>query len=80
MSCVTMFVIPSFLSSQTPAGRGEWPPFPESGSVRGFFLLNGSRWFSLDYDYDYNEMDSNWFELNCIEVPRDICCDLALYK
>ena len=32
-------------------------------------------------DYDYNELDSNWLELDCvIEVPwDDICCDLALY-
>ena len=24
---VTVFVVPSFLSSQTPAGPGRWPPF-----------------------------------------------------
>ena len=33
-------------------------------------------------DYDYDELDSNWLELDCIiEVPwDDNCCDLALYK
>jgi len=33
----------------------------------------------LDY---YNDLDSNWFELDSIiEVPwDDICCDLVLYK
>jgi len=36
----------------------------------------------LLYHYDYNELDSNWLELDCIiEVPSDdICCELALYK
>jgi len=33
-------------------------------------------------DYDYNELESNWFELDSvIAVPQDdICCDLALYR
>jgi len=37
-------------------------------------------WILLDYDY--NELNSSWVELDCIiEVPYDdICCNLALYK
>ena len=43
-----VLVVPSFLSSQPPAGpagRGRWPPFP--GSDGGFFLLKGSFLFLL---------------------------------
>ena len=42
--------------------------------------LNLINWIWLDYDY--NEFDSNWLELDCIiEVLwDDICCDLVLYK
>jgi len=44
------------------------------------FILNLINWIWLDYDY--NELNSNWLELDCIiEVPWDeICCNLALYK
>ena len=34
-------VVPSFLSSQPPAGPGRWPG-SSSGSDGGFFLFNGS--------------------------------------
>lgn len=30
-----------------PTGRGRWLPFPEPGSGRGHFLLNGSFHFPL---------------------------------
>ena len=36
----------------------------------------------IGLEYDYNELDSNWRELDCIiEVPCkiSICCDLLRY-
>ena len=58
---------PSFLSSQTPAGRGGWPPLlnlvlPEVSL--DWIILKLINFISLAYDY--NELNSNWLELDYI--------------
>ena len=62
MNGVTMFVVPSFLSSQTPAGRGGWPPFPSlvlpevSSCLKGVFSLHSRLMHAQDSGLDRSEV------------------------